>query len=143
MSNYITNPEDIQLNERQELLQFIGRPPSVFLRFGITAIGCVVVLFLAMSYYIKYPDVVTAKVVLTTENPPIRMLAKMGGRVSDIVVKNNDPVQVGQIIAVMDNTAHWRDVLKLEAQLKNNNVTIQQYQPLQLGALQNSYSIFT
>jgi multidrug efflux pump subunit AcrA (membrane-fusion protein) len=143
MSNYITKPEDIQLNERQELLQFIGRPPSLFLRFGITAIGCVVVLFLAMSYYIKYPDVVTAKVVLTTENPPIRMLAKTGGRVADILVKNNDPVQIGQIIAVMDNTAHWRDVLKLEAQLKNNNVTIQQYQPLALGALQNSYSIFT
>ena len=65
MSNLITHPKEIALNERQELLQFIGRPPSVFLRFGITAIAIVVVLLLTMAYFIKYPDVVTAKVLLT------------------------------------------------------------------------------
>jgi multidrug resistance efflux pump len=142
MPNLITNPNDINLNERQEILQFIGRPPSVFQRFGITAIALLMVVLMALSYFIKYPDVVTAKVVLTTENPPIRVLAKMGGRVAELLIKNNQAVARGQVLCVMENTGNWRDVLKLEAQLHNNpnNLTIQ---PYNLGGLQNSYSTFT
>jgi multidrug resistance efflux pump len=142
MPNLITNPNDITLNERQEILQFIGRPPSVFQRFGITAIALLVVVLMALSYFIKYPDVVTAKVVLTTENPPIRVLAKMGGRVAELLIKNNQAVERGQVLCVMENTGNWCDVLKLEAQLHNNsnNLTMQ---PYNLGALQNSYSTFT
>jgi multidrug resistance efflux pump len=138
----ITNPNDINLNERQEILQFIGRPPSVFQRFGITAIALLMFALMALSYFIKYPDVVTAKVILTTENPPIRVLAKMGGRVADLLIKNNQAVERGQVLCVMENTGNWRDVLKLEAQLHNNlnNLTIQ---PYNLGGLQNSYSTFT
>jgi multidrug resistance efflux pump len=142
MPNLITNPNDINLNERQEILQFIGRPPSVFQRFGITAIALLMFVLMALSYFIKYPDVVTAKVVLTTENPPIRVLAKMGGRVAELLIKNNQAVERGQVLCVMENTGNWRDVLKLEAQLHNNpnNLTIQ---PYNLGGLQNSYSTFT
>jgi multidrug resistance efflux pump len=142
MPNLITNPTDINLNERQEILQFIGRPPSVFQRFGITAITLLVVVLMALSYFIKYPDVVTAKVVLTTENPPIRVVAKTGGRVAELLIKNNQAVERGQVLCVMENTGNWRDVLKLETQLHNNpnNLTMQ---PYNLGALQNIYSTFT
>lgn len=145
MPNLITNPEEIALNERRELVQFIGRPASLFLRFGITAIAAVVIMLLAMFYFIKYPDVVTAKVILTTENPPIHLLAKTGGRVSDFLIKNNQQVEKGQILCVMENTANWRDVLKLETQLHkiNNLLTLQEVPHLNLGALQNSYSTFT
>jgi HlyD family secretion protein len=140
--NFITSPKKIALNERQDLLQFISRPPSVFLRFGITAIAIVVILLLVMAYFIKYPDVVTAKVVLTTKNPPIRLLSRTGGRVAEILIKNNQTVSKGDILCVMDNTANWLDVLKLETHLNNNpiNLAIQQYN---LGSLQSSYSTFT
>jgi hypothetical protein len=74
MPALIQNPNDIHLNERDEIRQMIGKPPSWLLNYGISAVAWVVLLLLAMSYFIKYPDVVTAKVVLTTEHPPIRML---------------------------------------------------------------------
>jgi multidrug resistance efflux pump len=144
MPDLITTPEHIALNERQELVQFIGRPPSLLMRFGITAIAIVVAMFLGMGYFIKYPDIVTAKIILTTENPPIRMLSKTGGRVSDILIKNNQVVAQGQVICVMDNTANWHDVLQLETILKTNTpLNISVPKQLNLGALQNSYSTFT
>jgi multidrug resistance efflux pump len=141
-------PEDLALNEREEIMQFIGRPPSVFMRFGITAVACVVALLLALSYFVKYPDIVVAKVVLTTENPPVRMLAKTGGRVSDILIKNNQAVKTGQILAVMDNTANWQDVLALDKNLQetvplplaSGQVSIQLPLQLNVGVLQNNYS---
>ncbi len=150
MPNLTTHPEDIALNERQELVQFIGRPPSVFLRFGITAIGCFVVILLVLAYFIKYPDVVTAKVMITTENPPIRVLTKASGRVSHLLVKNNDVVAAGQLLAVIENTADYRDVLKLEKQLASlNPVNGGQFfsfftgEGRNFGTLQNAYSTFT
>jgi multidrug efflux pump subunit AcrA (membrane-fusion protein) len=108
MPNLTTNASDIDLNERQDITQMIGNPPSWLLNYGISAVAWVVLILLALSYFIKYPDVVTAKVMLTTENPPIRMLAKTGGRVSHLLVKNNEIVEAGQLLAVMENTANWR-----------------------------------
>ena len=144
MPELITNPNDLSLNEREETLQFIGRPPSVLLRFGITAVAGVVVLLLALSYWIKYPDVVIAKVILTTENPPIRMLSKTGGRVSEILIKNNQRVEKGQVLCVMENTADWRDVLKLENSIKKDHpLSIPVLKQLNLGTLQNAYSTVT
>jgi multidrug resistance efflux pump len=148
MPTLIQKPEDIALNEREEIMQFIGRPPSVFMRFGITAVACVVALLLALSYFVKYPDIVVAKVVLTTENPPVRMLAKTGGRVSDILIKNNQAVKTGQLLAVMDNTAKWQDVLALDKNLQetvplplaSGQVSIQLPLQLNVGVLQNNYS---
>jgi multidrug resistance efflux pump len=141
MPNLSEKPEDIALNERQEILQFIGRPPSLFLRFGITAVACVVALLLALSYFIKYPDIVVAKVVLTTENPPIHVLAKTGGRVSQILIKNNETVKTGQRLAVMDNTANWHDVLLLDKNLKEKGpLSINLPTQLNVGVLQNNYS---
>jgi multidrug resistance efflux pump len=150
MPNLTTNAADIDLNERQDISQMIGNPPSWLLNYGISAIAWVVVLLLALSYFIKYPDVVTAKVMLTTENPPIRMLAKTGGRVSHLLVKNNETVEAGQLLAVMENTANWQDVLKLEAQLSPQppQGELRAKSPfggrgLKLGSLQNSYSTYT
>ena len=117
MPNLLQKTEDIALNERQEIPQFIGRPPSLFLRFGITAEAFVVALLLVLSYFIKYPDIVVAKVVLATENPPIHVLAKTGGRVAEILIKNNETVKTGQLLAVMGNTANWHDVLTLDKML--------------------------
>ena len=121
MPTLIQKPEDIHLNEREEIRQMIGQPPSWLLNYGITAVACVVIILLALSYFIKYPDIVTCKVTLTTENPPIRNLSKTSGRVSDILIKNNDTVNAGQILAVMENTADWRDVLTLEKQINNSS----------------------
>jgi multidrug resistance efflux pump len=144
MPNLTTNASDIDLNERQDITQMIGNPPSWLLNYGISAVAWVVLILLALSYFIKYPDVVTAKVMLTTENPPIRMLAKTGGRVSHLLVKNNEIVEAGQLLAVMENTANWRDVLKLEAQLNSPKIlTLKNNNKLKLGSLQNSYSTYT
>ncbi len=146
MPDLTTDPNDIHLNERQEILQFIGRPPSVLQRFGISAVALLMVVLAALSYFIKYPDVVTAKVVLTTENPPIRVLAKMGGRVSELLIKNNQAVERGQVLCVMENTGNWRDVLKLEMWLSSKSIASDLNRPLlilNLGTLQNVYSTFT
>ena len=109
------------LNERAELNYFLGNPPSWLLRNGIIMVALFFGLLLALSYLIKYPDTVACRVVLTTENPPIRLMAQATGRISELLVKENESVEAGQILAVFENTADWHDVLWLETMLQAPN----------------------
>jgi multidrug efflux pump subunit AcrA (membrane-fusion protein) len=131
------------INEREDIQFLLGNPPSWTMRYGIMVVAIVFSVLLLLSYVIKYPDVVTARVVLTTENPPIRMLAPTSGRVQTLLVRENDTVSAGTLLAVLDNTADWKAVLQLETLLNANDpLMIQPPQPLNLGNLQNLYSIF-
>lgn len=117
MPNTTKTFDPTAIDERNETLQFIGNPPTWFMRFGISVICLVLVVFTAGAYFIKYPDIVTAKVTITTSNPPIRVLAKSSARVTELLVKNNAIVKQGEVLCVMENAANWKHVLALEKQL--------------------------
>jgi HlyD family secretion protein len=138
-----TNPADLLLNDTAEFDAMLGNPPTWMMRFGVWAILGGVLFLFGLAWFIKYPDVVEAKVILVTENPPIRVLARTSGRVQHLLVKNQQTVQKGQLLAVLDNTADWQDVLKLEKLLENTPLSISLPEQLNLGILQTNYSVFS
>ena len=139
----ITDPQEILLNDQTQLDAMLGNPPTWMMRFGVWAIFGFVVLLFGLGWVIQYPDVVEAKVILVTENPPIRVLARVSGRVQHLLVKNEQIVQKGQHLAVLDNTADWQDVLRLETLLEKDPLSITLPQHLKLGTLQSNYSTFS
>jgi HlyD family secretion protein len=137
-------PDDIRLNDREQIQYLLGNPPSWMMRYGISVMAGVFLILLALSYFVHYPDIIEAKVVLTTANPPIRVMAKSGGRVAELLVSDKQPVEKGQVLAVLENTANWRDVLRLESWLDSSggqSATLPA--ELQLGELQSAYSAFS
>ncbi len=64
---------------------------------------------------IKYPDFVTAKVIVTTERPTERIVARYSGALDDIYIENGDTVKIGQRMAIIRNTARTRDVYFLKS----------------------------
>ncbi len=145
----IQNPQNIRLNERQEIEAIIGNPPGWTLRWGVTVLLAGFFLLLLFSYFIKYPDVVLAKAVLTTQNPPIRLAASADAKISQLLVHNGQQVQKGELLAIMDNPAELDDVKKLQSflgQMAENQVVILPNSKLpsglQLGSLQAAFSRF-
>lgn len=137
-------PEQLIINEREETLQFIAKPPGWFLRFGISVIAMALAILIIMSYFIKYPDIVVAKVILTTENPPIRIVSKSTGKVMALLAKNNSIVKINDILCILENAANYQDVLNLEKHLKTENVNfLVPITNLKLGNLQNLYSTYS
>lgn len=143
--------DSIKLNsEREDIQRMLGHPPGWTLRWGITAVLLAVLLFLAMSWLIKYPDVIEARIVILTENPPVRVFSRANGKISQLMARDKEEVQAGQILAVLENTARLEDVRKLEAFLQHTNTvsTSQDWQTtdlpgvLQLGELLDTYSRF-
>ncbi|HQU57989.1 MAG TPA: biotin/lipoyl-binding protein, partial [Saprospiraceae bacterium] len=110
--NQYPDPTEIRLNtDRDDIQRILGNPPGWALRWGITALFVGVALVLGMAWLVKYPDVITARVVIVTENPPVRVFARSNGKISQLLVKDKAPIAAGQVIAVLENTAELEDVL--------------------------------
>lgn len=105
-----------ELNLRLEEVQEILTNPSAWIvRWGITMIFMFTIIILVLSFIIRYPDFVTAKVIVTTKKPTERIVARYSGALEDIYIKNGDTVDAGQRLAVFRNTTHIEDVYTLKA----------------------------
>ena len=76
---------EIKTEEVNELLTAV---PKWIVRWGITMIFIIMVSALALSYFIRYPDTLTAKTIITTTNPPVTLISKTNGKITELKVKN-------------------------------------------------------
>ena len=146
----IKNPKDIKIKEDQDIQQILGRPPGWILHWGITLVFFAVTILLIVSYIVKFPDIIPARIVLTTENPPVRVFTRAEGKLSELMVKNEEAVKENTLLAVMENTAKWKEVLQLEKFVDEiYELSVKQISKLKiprglnLGSLQNSFALFS
>lgn len=103
------------LNLRSEEVQeILSNPPSWIVRWGITLIFMFTAILLSLSFIIRYPDFVSAKVLITTAQPIEKIRARYNGQLEKIHVKNGDTVGVNQKLAVIENVANTNDVYRLK-----------------------------
>jgi HlyD family secretion protein len=127
--------------------EIMGNPPSGILRWGNLILFVVFLVFLFFSWILKYPDMVPAPVEITTINPPATLVTKITGRIKYLLVKDNEKVTEGQVLAVMETTASIDEIRILVKTLDSINdpkeVIYSQFPMLaQLGEIQNVYAIF-
>lgn len=108
--------EDLDIREH-EIENVLGRTPGGLLRIGITVIFGVFVILLAGSAFFAYPDVLSAKVVVSAEHEPLPLVSAAGGKIAALPVADNQKVAAGTIVAVMENAARTADVLYVERML--------------------------
>jgi multidrug efflux pump subunit AcrA (membrane-fusion protein) len=138
------------LDESNEQIRVVlGQVPNWFLSWGTTVIFCCLIIMAALSWYIKYPDVVTAEIVITTKNSPITVVSRTQGKLKPILVADRDQVQKGQVLAVIENTARHEDVYALLQATENlasvETSTLPAFTPKpfwRLGEVQESYQAF-
>ncbi|MEG0788705.1 MAG: DUF5131 family protein [Alistipes sp.] len=89
----------------------LGKIPSWIVRWGVTVVAAVFVGILVGCYFIKYPDLVQAPVVITTINPPADLYARYDGLIDSIYVRDGETVEKGRLVAVLRNAADRRDLM--------------------------------
>lgn len=105
----------VELNLRSEEVQeILTNPPSWLVRWGITIVFALTGIILVLSFLIKYPDYVSAKVIVTTKTPTEHVVARYSGALEDIYIENGDTVVSGQRLAVFRNASNVRDVYQLK-----------------------------
>ncbi|MEO1627442.1 MAG: biotin/lipoyl-binding protein, partial [Bacteroidota bacterium] len=144
----ISRPEDIQINEQEEVRQILGAPPGWILYWGITFIAMAMVILTVIAQIVKYPDTIPCRILITTENPPIRVVSRVDGKIEELLVSDRQIVDKGELLAVMESTAKRADVetlLDFLAQQPNDIADWEEDglpQFLQLGPIQNAYASF-
>lgn len=134
--------EKIQLRS-DEFNDILSKPPSWIVRWGITVFFLTLIAILVISYFVTYPDVVEAPIVVTTPSPPMKIIAESSGRISKLNVENESVVQKGHLLVILESSANYDDILYIEK--KVNKAILKQipFSPsrnLDLGEIQFAYS---
>ena len=146
--NKITAAEQIELRS-ESVQEILGRPPQWVIRWGITVVFLVIIGLFIGSYFFKYPEVISAPIVVTTENLPVNVVAKTSGRISTLFVQEKQWVEKNRLLAIIENPARAADIFtlntildSLQSATDNVNMHIAWPSNLQLGSIQSSYSYF-
>ena len=83
------------------------------MRWGITMFFGVLAVLLIGGCFFTYPDTVSAEVTVTTERPPMWMVARVSGKIKELYGADRDSVHPGDWIAVLDNPAETKDVQRV------------------------------
>jgi multidrug efflux pump subunit AcrA (membrane-fusion protein) len=138
-------PEDVR---SEEVTEIIGRVPHWIIRRGITIIAILCFVILIGAYFFKYPDLIPAKVSISSGNPPVKLVARNSLPIQKIFVTNDQIVNVNQPLCVFLNTARYDDVMNIAtvvAQLDTSYdirsaiSALTFPTSLQLGELQSNY----
>ena len=134
----------------EEVQEILGTPPNWLVRYGTVVVLIGFGLLLAVAWFVRYPDVVISdKLSITTADPPVEVVARTDGRVAQLLVLDTSAVFEKQPIAVLQSTAQYADVRRLDLlvvewqKLSTDDFRQLQYpDSLSLGELQSDYALF-
>lgn len=137
-----------EINLRSEEVQeILTRVPNWMIRWGSVVILCIILSLFFVSWLIKYPDVISTQIVITTNVPPEKLLAHSTGKIEAILVSDKQQITKNTPLAVIENAAAYNDVFNLSQAISKNEKTIEnfpfdEFKITQLGDIENTFALF-
>ncbi len=91
---------EIRSDEVQEIMSHV---PNWMILWGITLIFVLILMLVAISWFVKYPDVITGQIVLTTETPPVKIVSKSSGKLVKLFKKEGSRIAINDAIAEIES----------------------------------------
>jgi len=145
MTEEITDPENEflisktisnKINQPSELAQEVISGESDFIeRWALSLFFGILLLLFASSWFIKYPDIIEAKAILTARNAPKEIIPRQDGRLVRLFVYNNEPVIKDQVIGWLESTASHQEVIELSKQIDSSIVLLNSNQVSKVSEL--------
>jgi multidrug resistance efflux pump len=140
--------ENINLRS-EEVQDILEKVPHWMIRYGNVLFLTLILALLGISWLIKYPDVIISETIITTQIPPQKEYAKTTGKLSAILVQNTQQVKENTPLAIIENSADYKDVFilkgvidTLEIDSKTFNFPIDELPFLSLGDIESQYALF-
>ena len=142
MPNY--NEIELRSEEVQDILTKI---PHWIIRWGSLVVLVILLLLFLVSWMVKYPDIITTEITITTQIPPEKLVAKTSGKIQAILIDDKKIVNENTPLAVIENAANYKDVFLLKAitdtiSLSNSKFPFEKLQAAQFGEIENSFAMF-
>ena len=140
--------DNIELRS-EEVQQILTKVPNWMIRRGNTLFLFIIVLLLILSWIVKYPDIISSEAIITTIVPPQKEFAKVTGKIDTIFVEDTEKVNINEPLAILENTANFKDVFFLKSiidtiKVKKNSFIfpIDKLPILFLGDIDTNYALF-
>lgn len=87
----------------EEVQEVLDAPPTWMIRWGLSVILMLIVLLLLIANLVRYPDVVEGEIMLTTQSPPIKIVANSSGKLAGLFVEEGETVATNDKLAEIEN----------------------------------------
>lgn len=130
------------------LNEILEKTPMWIIRWGNTLFLVFILSLIALTAFIQYPDVITARLELVTQNPPIEVKALVDGKIDTLFFTEKAQVKEGQMLARIYSIARYPDILRAEQQV-SQGLAIDNFadylkvdfpEGLELGELSTAYT---
>lgn len=117
---------DSNLQRSMEVTELISHKPGFMVRWGITILLFLAILLLCVSWFIQYPDTVTAYGSLNSINAPKEVVVQSSGKLVKLFVKEGQRVAANEVAGYMESTANHQQVIALSSMLESIRTKINQ-----------------
>ena len=117
----MANEKEIELRS-EEVQEILTRIPNWLIRFGSFVILMLLFVVFFVSWLVKYPDVITSPIIITTNIPPEKLVAKTSGKIETILISDKQNVKANTALAVIENAANYKDVFLLKSIVDTINI---------------------
>jgi len=107
--------------QSEYVTEIISSKPGFLIHYGSTIFLLTLLLSTIILWFIKYPDVINASAILSSINAPKPIIAQEKGKLTSLTVKENDLVEMGEIIGSIESIANRHVVLATEKKLLTLN----------------------
>lgn len=135
-----------------EVDEIISKRPHFIVKWGTLFLFIMLLLIAAVSWFIKYPDIISAKAKLTSINAPKPVITNTSGKLIKLFAKEAEQTKQGTILGYLESNANHSDVILLSKNidslirdLNSNNFQLLNYfntSSESLGELQQSNQLF-
>jgi multidrug resistance efflux pump len=131
----------------EEVQEILTRIPNWIIRFGSFVILMLLLVVFFVSWLVKYPDVITSPIVITTNIPPEKLIAKTSGKIETILIQDKQHVIQNSPLAVIENAANYKDVFLLKSivdtiDIENQLFPFELFNNVRFGEIEQSFAIF-
>jgi multidrug efflux pump subunit AcrA (membrane-fusion protein) len=142
----IENENSFELRS-EEVQEILTRVPNWIIRWGSVVVLLILVLLFLVSCLVKYPDIISSQIVITTNVPPQKLIAKTSGKIEAILIKDRAIVAKNTPLAVIENAANYSDVFLLKSivdtiKINKSAFPFDKLKSAQLGDVESAYALF-
>ena len=134
----------VEQNQSAHLTEVLAYPSGFIIDYGNTIFLIFVLVLFFLSYFIKYPDVISGQAILISQQAPITLVSQINGKIK-LLKDNYTEVKVNEFIGYTIEDANLNDVNSLYSMIKSTEVENLKYPKnpnWTLGKLQTNWSRF-
>jgi HlyD family secretion protein len=107
-----------KLSQRSEMAQeILSRKPNFMEKWALFIFMGILLILLAATWFIRYPDYIQTRATLTATNAPKEIIPRHDGRLVKLFFHNNGQVKKNEVFGWLESTSNHEEVLGLSQKL--------------------------